>query len=161
MKSFGHRFLGRALAGVLGAWTATAALAAPVMPDFKSADSSNAGLVSLQEFAAQNAQEPAFRAGDINRDSHLSNDEYLEAAAYSDRIKAGHFLDDSWITAKIKAPLPKGAAMNGLGVNVETRQGAVRLSGWAKTPDLGTRAEKIALGVEGVKAVRNDLQIRS
>lgn len=160
MKSFEHRFVRLALAGVLGAWTATSALAAPVIPDFKSADSNNDGLVSLEEFVVQNGQEPAFRAADVNRDSQLSNDEYLKAAAYSDRSKAGHFLDDSWITAKVKALLLKDAGMNGLGVNVETHQGAVQLSGWVNTPDLVTRAEKIALGVEGVKAVRNDLQIR-
>ena len=160
MKSFEHRFLKLALAGVLGALTATSALAAPVIADFKAADSNNDGVVSLEEFVVQNGQEPAFRDADVNRDSGLSNDEYLKAAAYSDRIKAGHFLDDSWITAKVKALLLKDAGMNGLGVNVETHQGAVQLSGWVKTPDLVTRAEKIALGVEGVKAVRNDLQIR-
>jgi len=41
MKSFEHRFLNLALAGLLGAFTATSILAAPVINDFKSADSNN------------------------------------------------------------------------------------------------------------------------
>jgi hyperosmotically inducible protein len=45
-------------------------------------------------------------------------------------------------------------------VNFDTHKGAVQLSGWVNTPDQIARAEKIALGVEGVNGVRNDLLIK-
>ncbi|MHB1143548.1 MAG: BON domain-containing protein [Thiobacillus sp.] len=160
MKSLEHRILNLTLAGVLGAVTATSVLAAPVMPSFKSADKNGDGMVSQEEFVAQGGHEQAFREGDANRDSRLTNDEYTKASANNDRIKAGKYVDDAWITAKIKTLLLKDEGVKGLAVNVETHQGAVQLSGWVNTPDQIARAEKIALGVEGVKGVRNDLLIK-
>ena len=160
MKSFEHRFLNMTLAGALAAFSSTAVLAAPVMPGFKSADSNGDGMVSLEEFAAQGGHEQAFREGDANRDSRLSSDEYAKSNAHNDRIKAGKYVDDAWITAKVKTLLLKDEGVKGLAVNVETHQGAVQLSGWVNTPDQIVRAEKIALGVEGVKGVRNDLLIK-
>lgn len=155
-----HSILNLTLAGVLGVLVATSLLAAPVMSGFKSADSNGDGMVSLEEFVAQGGQEQAFREGDANRDSRLSNDEYTKASANNDRIKAGKYVDDAWITAKIKTLLLKDEGVKGLAVNVETHQGAVQLSGWVNTPEQIIRAEKIALGVDGVKGVRNDLMVK-
>lgn len=159
MKHFNRSVLKLALAGVLSAASASA-LAAPVMPGFKSADSNGDGVISLAEFVAQGGVEQAFREGDANRDSRLSSNEYIKASANNDRIKAGKYVDDAWITAKIKALLLKDKSVKGLDVNVDTHQGAVQLSGWVNTPDQIALAEKIALGVEGVNGVRNDLLIK-
>lgn len=160
MKSFEHRILKLTLAGVLGTLATLSVVAAPVLSSFKSADSNGDGMVSLDEFTAKGGQEQAFREGDANRDSRLSNDEYLKASANNDRIKAGQFVDDAWITAKIKTLLLKDEGVKGLAVNVETHEGAVQLSGWVNTPEQIARVEKIALGVEGVKGVRNDLLVK-
>lgn len=159
MKHFNRSVLKLALAGVLSAASASA-LAAPVMPGFKSADSNGDGVISLAEFVAQGGDEQAFREGDANRDSRLSSNEYIKASANNDRIKAGKYVDDAWITAKIKALLLKDKSVKGLDVNVDTHKGAVQLSGWVNTPDQIAQAEKIALGVEGVNGVRNDLLIK-
>lgn len=160
IQSIEHRMLSLALAGALGAFSASALANAPVMPDFKTVDSNADGKVTLEEFAAKGGQPQAFREGDANRDSHLSSDEYVKAVAHNDRIKAGKFADDVWITAKIKALLVKDEGIQGLSVKVDTHKGDVQLSGWANSPDQIARAEKIALGVEGVKGVRNDIQVK-
>lgn len=160
MKSFEHRFLKLSLAGVLAAFAATMVLASPVMPGFKSTDSNGDGMVSLEEFVAQGGHEQAFREGDANRDSRLGIDEYTKASANNDRVKAGKYLDDAWITAKIKTLLLKDEGVKGLDVNVDTHKGAVQLSGWVGTPGEIAQAEKIARGVEGVRMVSNDLRLK-
>ena len=160
MKSNQPRILNLALAGALGAFSAVALATAPVMPNFKSVDSNGDGKVTLEEFAAKGGQPQAFREGDANRDSHLSSDEYVKAVANNDRIKAGKFADDAWITAKIKTLLVKDEGVQGMSVKVDTHNGDVQLSGWVNSPDQIARAEKIALGVDGVKGVRNDIQVK-
>lgn len=159
MKSINHRIPGWALAGVLGGFTATSALALS-MPDFKSTDSNGDGMVSPAEFSAKGGEEKAFNEGDTNRDKKLSSDEYIKAVANNDRIKAGKAIDDTWITTKVKTLILKDEGLKGLAVNVETYRGTVQLSGWVKTREQIAQAEKIALGVEGVKGVRNDLLVK-
>jgi hyperosmotically inducible protein len=160
MKPINHRFLNVALAGVLGTYAVTSAMAAPVMPTFKAADSNGDGMVSMVEYAAQGGQAQAFQEGDINDDSRLSSDEYAKAIANQDRIQAGKFADDAWITAKVKALLLKDEGIKGLAVKVDTHKGTVQLSGWVNSPEQITQAEKIARSVKGVKGVRNDIIVK-
>ena len=161
MKSISHRFLNVTLAGIFGGIAAASVVAAPVMPAFKAADSNGDGMVSMVEFAAQGGHAQAFREGDANEDSRLTSDEYAKAVANHDRISAGKFVDDAWITAKVKALLLKDEGIKGLAVQVDTHKGTVQLSGWVDNPSQIIRAEKITLGVEGVKGVRNDLLVKS
>ncbi len=161
MKSISHRFLNVTLAGICGGIAAASAVSAPVMPAFKAADSNGDGMVSMVEFAAQGGHAQAFREGDANEDSRLTSDEYAKAVANHDRISAGKFVDDAWITAKVKALLLKDEGIKGLAVQVDTYKGTVQLSGWVDNPSQIIRAEKITLGVEGVKGVRNDLLVKS
>jgi len=159
MKHLNHSFVKLALAGVLSAASASV-LATSAMPGFKTWDSNSDGKISVEEFKAQGGQEQAFREADANRDNSLSNDEHIQASANDDRDKPSRFMGDVWITTKVRSLLLKEEGVKGLGVNVETYQGTVQLSGWVNTPTQIAQAEKIALGVEGVKEVRNDLQIK-
>lgn len=160
MKSSNHRFLSVTLAGIFGGIAVASAMASQAMPAFKTADSNGDGMVSMVEFAAQGGQAQAFREGDANDDARLTSDEYAKAVANHDRIKAGKFIDDAWITAKVKALLLKDEGIKGLSVKVDTHKGTVQLSGWVNTAEQVTQAEKIALSVEGVKGVRNDLLVK-
>lgn len=155
MKHLKHSILALTLAAALG--TATAA---PLMPAFKDADRNADGVVSLQEFMAQGGHEQAFQDGDANGDKQLGSDEYTKAVANNDRIKAGKYANDAWITAKVKALLVKDDGVKGLEVKVETYKGNVQLSGWVSDPAQIAQAERIARSVDGVKGVRNDLQVK-
>ena len=158
MKSINHRFMTLTLAGVLSVGGAGQALAATA--GFKAYDSNGDGKISLEEYQAQGGQAQAFREGDANRDNSLSQEEFVKASANNDRIKAGKYADDAWITAKVKTMLLKDEGVKGLDVNVETRKGTVQLSGWVNNPAQIAQAEKIVRSVEGVTGVKNDLQVK-
>jgi hyperosmotically inducible protein len=68
-------------------------------------------------------------------------------------------VSDSWITAKTKIALFADSRAPGTSVNVETAKGMVFLRGKVETADEKKAAEEIARGIEGVQAVRNELQV--
>jgi hyperosmotically inducible protein len=68
-------------------------------------------------------------------------------------------VSDSWITAKTKMALFADDRVKGRQVSVETEKGVVMLRGKVDTADAKAAAESVAQGVEGVKSVRNDLQV--
>ena len=72
----------------------------------------------------------------------------------------GQYVDDSTITAKVKAKHAEDKLVSAMGVNVETKQGVVVLSGEAKTEAEIDRAEALAKQVEGVKAVSNLIELK-
>ena len=61
----------------------------------------------------------------------------------------GNFMKDSWLTTKTKSKLVANGRVKARHITVETQNGVVTLLG----------AEDIAKGVDGVKGVRNALQI--
>jgi hyperosmotically inducible protein len=164
MKPIKLSFSNLALAAVVGVLAAGSALAVqgskPEPPSFKDYDSDGDGRVSRAEFIAQGGHQQAFREGDADGDTFLNKEEFIKASANNDRIRLGKFVDDALITAKVKALLLKDESVKGLDVNVEAHKGTVQLSGWVSNPAQIPQAEKIAYGVDGVKAVRNDLQVK-
>lgn len=160
MKPIKQRILNLGLAGMFSALSAASSVAAPLLPGFKATDANGDSMVSLEEFVAQGGHPQAFREGDSNADGRLGSDEYIKASANHDRIQAGKFAGDAWITAKVKTQLLREDGVKGLGVNVETHNGLVQLAGWVDDTNQIARAERIALAVEGVKGVRNDLRIK-
>lgn len=159
MKTLTHHLLSLSLATALGTLSTPSAMAGIVAPTFNAYDSNADGMISLEEFQAQGGLIKAFHDGDLNRDLSLSKDELAKASASNDRILSGKFIDDAWITAKVKTMLLKDDIVKGLSVNVETRKGMVQLSGWVNEEAQISHAEQIARSIEGVKSVRNDLQL--
>lgn len=72
----------------------------------------------------------------------------------------GSYIDDSTITATIKAKLLEDKTTGGMSINVDSLNGTVALSGFAKSADEKARAEAIARETRGVKEVRNNLIVR-
>ncbi len=74
---------------------------------------------------------------------------------------AGRVVDDSVITGKIKAALIADSVTKAHQIEVETYQGKVQLSGFVDNAEARKRAAEIAKETEGVKDVKNSLQLRS
>ncbi|MEO8124971.1 MAG: BON domain-containing protein [Burkholderiales bacterium] len=73
----------------------------------------------------------------------------------------GAYVDDSAITANVKAKLVDDTTVDAAAISVETLKGTVMLSGFAKNSAEKTTAEKLAWQVKGVKSVHNALVVRS
>lgn len=71
----------------------------------------------------------------------------------------GEWIDDAWITTKVKSTLLGEGA--GIEVSVETFRGQVQLSGFAKSQADIDKAVKLAQGISGVKSVKNDIRLRT
>jgi len=67
---------------------------------------------------------------------------------------------DAWITTKVKADLLATENVSGLDIKVETVDGTVMLSGFAKNMNEKRMAGEIAMGVNGVKSVKNEIAVR-
>src|SRR3989337_2967716 len=72
----------------------------------------------------------------------------------------GEYVDDSTITAKVKAAIFDDPALKVLQINVETFKGTVQLSGFVNSPQAVSRAAEVARGVSGVKSVKNNLIVK-
>ncbi len=68
-------------------------------------------------------------------------------------------VSDSWLTSKTKIALFADDRVKGREVRVETVGGEVFLRGKVDSEEAKTAAVEIAKGVEGVKNVKNDLQV--
>lgn len=72
----------------------------------------------------------------------------------------GAYIDDATITTQVKSRMLENKDVAGTSISVETLNGTVMLSGFAKN-DLERRtAETIARGVNGVKEVKNQIAVR-
>ncbi|WP_088278983.1 BON domain-containing protein [Ideonella sp. A 288] len=72
----------------------------------------------------------------------------------------GAYIDDSTITTQIKGRFIDNKQVDAAAISVETLNGTVMLSGFAKNSAERATAETIARGVNGVKSVRNEIAIR-
>jgi hyperosmotically inducible protein len=68
-------------------------------------------------------------------------------------------ISDSWLTAKTKIALFADERVKGRQVGVETVKGVVTLRGKVDSAEAKTTAASLAQGIEGVKSVKNDLQV--
>jgi hyperosmotically inducible protein len=163
-NQFRHRRIAAALAAALiGAAGATRAAEtdAPASPEFRKLDVNHDGYLSRDEARKLRDFDKAFREADDNRDGKLDAAEFTKAQSIHDRLAAGQFVDDSVITAKVKAALLKDPVVSALAVSVETRKGTVLLSGFVESDGQLRRAAEIAAGVQGVVTVKNSLVIKS
>lgn len=68
---------------------------------------------------------------------------------------AGNAIGDAAITAKVKTALLADPDVKGLQIEVDTKDGAVLLTGTADNESNAAKATTIARGIDGVKSVEN------
>lgn len=73
---------------------------------------------------------------------------------------AGAYIDDTAITTAIKAKYARDQNVSMSALSVETMNGTVQLSGFAKSSVEKALAESIARNTKNVRAVKNDIVIR-
>lgn len=81
-------------------------------------------------------------------------------AATSKQEGTGEYVDDSVITAKVKAAILNEATLKVAEINVETFKGVVQLSGFVGTQADIDKAIAVARAVGGVKSVKNDMRLK-
>lgn len=101
-------------------------------------------------------QTAATNAGNSMKQGAADAKEAVKDAASTVSAKA----DDASITAAVSAGLAKDADLSAIKIDVDTKAGAVTLSGPAPTAAAKARAAEIAKGVEGVTAVDNKLEVK-
>jgi len=153
-------------------WVALAALLATAGPAFaettdvpatagelfRKLDADRDGFVTRAESKRVRGFEAAFGEADENRDNRLSRDEFPKAESIHARSQAASYVDDSIVTAKVKAALAKD--LPATSVSVETHRGRVLLSGFVDDEQDIKRAREIAASVRGVSKVTSGLQLK-
>ncbi|MHB1091845.1 BON domain-containing protein [Thiobacillus sp.] len=81
-------------------------------------------------------------------------------AVTRDQSTVGQYVDDSAITAQVKAKFADSPVVSAMAISVETLNGTVQLSGFAKNDTERNTAESIARKVPNVKAVKNNIVVR-
>ena len=72
----------------------------------------------------------------------------------------GAYVDDAGITTLVKSRFVENKQVDAASIKVETLNGTVMLSGFAKNGAERNTAEAIARGVKGVVSVRNEIAVR-
>ncbi|MDR2262170.1 MAG: molecular chaperone OsmY [Enterobacter asburiae] len=74
--------------------------------------------------------------------------------------KVGNFMDDSAITAKVKAALVDDKNIKSTDISVKTEGSVVTLSGFVESQTQAEQAVAVTKGVEGVTSVSDKLHVR-
>ena len=86
---------------------------------------------------------------------------YLSGCAVSrDQQSVGSYIDDATSTTQVKARFAEDKVVSAMAIKVETLDGVVQLSGFAKSFQERKQAETIARGASGVRGVINDIIVR-
>ncbi len=81
-------------------------------------------------------------------------------AVHRGQETVGAYIDDAGITTLIKTRFVENKQVDAASIKVETLNGTVMLSGFAKNGAERNTAEAIARGVKGVVSVKNEIAVR-
>jgi osmotically-inducible protein OsmY len=72
----------------------------------------------------------------------------------------GEYVDDSFVTGKVKTAIFNEPSLSSAEINVETFKGVVQLSGFVHTKADIDKAMAVARSVSGVVSVKNDMRLK-
>ena len=72
----------------------------------------------------------------------------------------GSYMDDAGITTAVKAKMAEDKSVSATSISVETLNGTVQLSGFAKSQNEKNTAGEIARTTNNVRDVRNNIVVR-
>jgi osmotically-inducible protein OsmY len=72
----------------------------------------------------------------------------------------GQYVDDTVITAKVKAAVLNEPTLKSAEINVETYKGRVQLSGFVSSRADADKAVAVARDIKGVTTVANDMRVK-
>lgn len=81
-------------------------------------------------------------------------------AVARDQQTVGAYIDDATITTRVKTRFAEDPVVSATSLSVETLNGTVQLSGFAKSTEERAAAERLARNTSGVKDVRNNILVR-
>ncbi len=85
----------------------------------------------------------------------------LAACVASPRTEStGEYVEDSVLTARVKAAVLAEPGLRSAEINVETFKGRVQLSGFVGTQADIDRAVALVGGMAGVRSVKNDMRLK-
>lgn len=182
-----HRFHHAALVAVLAAVTMAAAACAPTRTQKTAGEQLDDTVVTARVKAALVA-DPATKArqidvevfrGKVQLNGFVDSAAEKTAAARVARgvegvaqvdnnlevrpggaATAGEVVDDSTLTARVKAALAQSDRTKAHQINIAASNGVVQLSGFVDSAEARAAASDVARSVSGVKSVRNDLAVK-
>ena len=81
-------------------------------------------------------------------------------AVTRDQQSVGAYIDDATATTQVKARFADSPVVSAMAIKVETLNGMVQLSGFAKSATERQTAENIARGASGIRGVINNIVVR-
>lgn len=128
--------------------------------EFKQLDRNSDDKLTREEGSRDSDIAPNFDKADKDKNEALSAEEYGNFKSGLQQARVESYLDDSTVTAKVKAELLKDSGMKGLAIKVQTHHGQVILSGFVNNESQARRAVEIASGIRGVLSVKNSLVVK-
>lgn len=134
----------------------------PMVSAFVKLDVSENGLLTRREAGKDKLfNRKNFNRADIDHDGTLDQDEFANYKTNAQKKTAVVVIKDSVITTKAKAEILATKGLKSRQISVETHGGEVILSGFVDSEEAKNSAEAVVTKIEGVKSVKNSLEVRS
>ena len=136
---------------------------APLAAEFKKLDINSNDVLTRYEAKKDKlfARKAAFAKADVDKDGTLNQEEYANYKSAAQKVVVKRVVSDSVITSKAKADILATEGLKSLQISVETHKGEVILSGFVDSEAAKTKAGEVVSKIEGVKTVKNSLEVKS